>query len=184
MGSASIGVGGEFKLTWSKTLEDAAVADQTEVASLPEPTQDERSMAFLAHLLQVFAGFIAPLVIFCIKQDSRFVKFHALQSLIWQFCYMALFFGGFFLFFISIFATVLHSASGPHTSNGPPPVFFFFFPFFWLFAMLGWVANVVLGVMYGIKANRGEWAGYPIIGKWCLAKIARVAPTPAQPSTP
>lgn len=155
------------------------MADQPELASLPEPTQDERSMAFLAHLLQVFAGFIAPLVIFCIKQDSRFVKFHALQSLIWQLCYMALFFGGFFLFFISIFATVLHSASGPHTSNGPPPVFFFFFPFFWLFAMLGWVANVVLGVMYGIKANRGEWAGYPIIGKWCLAKIAPGAPSPS-----
>jgi uncharacterized protein len=158
------------------------MADQPELASLPEPTQDERSMAFLAHLLQVFTGFIAPLIIFCVKQDSRFVKFHALQSLIWQLCYMALFFGGFFLFFISIFAAVFHNASGPHTPNGPPPVFFFFFPFFWLLAMLGWVANVILGVMYGIKANHGEWAGYPIIGKWCLAKIARARPTPAQPS--
>lgn len=160
------------------------MADQPELASLPQPTQDERSMAFLAHLLQVFTGFIAPLIIFCVKQDSRFVKFHALQSLIWQLCYMALFFGGFFLFFISIFATVFHNASGPHTPNGPPPVFFFFFPFFWLFAMLGWVANVILAVMYGIKANRGEWAGYPIIGKWCLGKIARVAPTPAHASAP
>jgi hypothetical protein len=85
-------------------------------------------------------------------------------------------------FFVSIFATVFHNASGPHISNGPPPVFFFFFPFFWLFAMFGWVANVILGIMYGIKANHGEWAGYPIIGKWCLAKAARVAPTQAQPS--
>ena len=160
------------------------MADQPELASLPEPTQDERSMAFLAHLLKVFTGFIAPLIIFCVKQDSRFVKFHALQSLIWQLCYMALFFGGFFLFFISIFAAVFHNASGPHTPNGPPPVFFFFFPFFWLLAMLGWVANVILGIVYGIKANRGEWAGYPIIGKWCLPKLAPSEPSPSQPRTP
>ena len=50
------------------------MADQTILTSLPVPTQDERTMAFLAHLLQVFTGFIAPLVIFCVKQDSRFVK--------------------------------------------------------------------------------------------------------------
>jgi uncharacterized protein len=159
------------------------VADQPMFASLPEPTQDERSMAFLAHLLQVFAGFIAPLIIFCIRQNSRFVKFHALQSLIWQLCYLALFFGGFFLFFVSMAASIFHSASGGHPPNGPPLAFLFIFPFFWLFAMLGWVANVALGVVYGIKANRGEWAGYPIIGKWCLAKLGPVAPSPAQSST-
>lgn len=152
------------------------------LGSLPEPTEDERNMAFLAHLLQVFAGFIAPLIIFCIKQKSPFVKFHALQSLIWQLCYMVLFFCGFFVFFISIFATIVHGTSAGHTA-GPPPMFLLFFPFFWLFGMLGWVANVVLGIMYGIKANRGEWAGYPIIGKWCLAKLAPVAPaSPQQPS--
>ena len=65
---------------------------QPALTALPPPTQDERTMAFLAHLLQVFTGFIGPLIIFCVKQDSRFVKFHALQSLVWQLCYMALFF--------------------------------------------------------------------------------------------
>jgi hypothetical protein len=38
--------------------------------------------------------------------------------------------------------------------------------------------------VYGIKANRGEWAGYPIIGKWCLPKLAPVLPSPPQPSAP
>jgi uncharacterized protein len=156
------------------------VTDQAVLASLPEPTEDERSMAFLAHLLQVFAGFIAPLIIFCIKQKSYFVKFHALQSLIWQLCFMLLFFCGFFVFFIAMFATVAQGTSASHTSG--PPMFFLFFPFFWLFGMLGWVANVVLGIVYGIKANRGEWAGYPIIGKWCLAKLAPA--TPALRQTP
>ena len=141
-------------------------------------------MAFLAHLLQVFTGFIAPLIIYCVKQDSRFVKFHALQSLIWQLCYMGLFFGGMILFFFSIFASAFSGAAGGHASHGPPPTFLFFFPAFWLFWLLGWVGNVVLGVLYGIKANRGEWAGYPIIGKWCLPKLTPGGPTPAQPWMP
>jgi hypothetical protein len=140
-------------------------------------------MAFLAHLLQVFTGFIAPLVIYCVKQDSRFVKFHALQSLIWQLCYMALFFGGMIVFFFSAFATVI-GASGGHSQNGPPPMFVFIFPLFWLFWFLGWVANVILGVMYGIKANRGEWAAYPVIGKWCMPKEAPGPGTPSQPWAP
>lgn len=165
-------------------LEGDAVADQPMLSSLPVPTQDERTMAFLAHLLQVFTGFIAPLVIYCVKQDSRFVKFHALQSLIWQLCYMALFMGGMIIFVFSIFATAFTGAAGSHTPNGPPPMFIFFFPFFWVFWMLGWIANVILGIMYGIKANRGEWAGYPIIGKWCLPKLAPAAASPSQPWRP
>jgi uncharacterized protein len=160
------------------------VSDQPLLASLPVPTQDERTMAFLAHLLQVFTGFIAPLVIFCVKQDSRFVKFHALQSLIWQLCYMALFFGGMIVFFFSMMASVIGAAHGGHTSNEMPPTFLFFFPLFWLFWLAGWVLNVVLGIMYGIKANRGEWAGYPLIAKWCLPKLAPAAPAPSQPWAP
>jgi uncharacterized membrane protein len=140
-------------------------------------------MAFLAHLLQVFTGFIAPLVIYCVKQDSRFVKFHALQSLIWQLCYMALFFGGMIVFFFSVFATAFGAAVG-HTQNGPPPMFIFMFPLFWLFWFLGWVANVILGIMYGIKANRGEWAAYPVIGKWCMPKVAPGPGAPSQPWAP
>jgi uncharacterized membrane protein len=160
------------------------MADQPILTDLPEPTQDERSMAFLAHLLQVFTGFIAPLIIYCVKQDSRFVKFHALQSLIWQLCYMALFFGGMIIFLFTIFATVFSSASGGQAPNGPPPAFILVFPSFWLFWGLGWVANVILGIVYGIKANHGEWAGYPIIGKWCLPKLAPGASSASQSRTP
>lgn len=160
------------------------MADQATLSALPVATQDERTMAFLAHLLQVFTGFIAPLVIFCVKQDSKFVKFHALQSLIWQLCYMALFIGGFFLFFFSFFFTAIHGAQGGHSPNNVPPAIFLIFPFFWLFWILGWVANVILGVVYGIKANRGEWAGYPIIGKLCMPKITSATPYPAQPWKP
>jgi uncharacterized Tic20 family protein len=156
------------------------VADQPKVTSKPEPTQDERSMAFLAHLLQIFTGFMGPLVILIIKQNSQFVKFHALQAIMWQLCYMALFLGSFALFFFAAFVGVFHEISRPHNPS-TFPAFFLFFPLLWLLAMGGWVANVILGVVYGIKANRGEWAGYPIIGRWCLPKVV---PGSAYPSRP
>jgi uncharacterized protein len=141
---------------------------QPTLAALPPPTQDERTMAFLAHLLQAFTGFIGPLIIFCVKQDSRFVKFHALQALVWQLCYMALIFAVSMALIVSIFSSMAHIPPGSH--QAPPPGFFIFLPVVWLLAMGGWVLNVILGVVYGIKANRGEWAAYPVIGSWLLPK--------------
>lgn len=133
------------------------------------PTKDECTMALLAHLLQVFSGFIGPLVIFCVKQDSKFVKYHALQSLIWQTAYMILGFGAMAIFFVFMMGSVMHMPHGvPHQPNQPPPAFVFLFPLIWIFWMGGWVVNLILGIVYGIKANRGEWAGYPLIGKLLL----------------
>ena len=74
------------------------MASQTVLAGLEEPTADERTLALLAHLLMAFTGFIGPLVIFCVKQDSRFVKFHSLQALVWQALYMVLVFAGMAMF--------------------------------------------------------------------------------------
>ena len=128
-------------------------------------------MGLLAHLLQIFTGFMGPLVILILRQNSRFVKFHALQALIWQLCYMAVFLAGFAFALFAVFAGVFHELSRPH-SPPAPPVFFLLFPLLWLFAVGGWIANVILGVVYGMKANQGEWAAYPIIGKWCFPKSA------------
>jgi uncharacterized membrane protein len=47
-------------------------------------TQDERTMAVRAHALQLMGGWIAPLVIFFVKRQSRCVSFHALQVLFLQ----------------------------------------------------------------------------------------------------
>ena len=148
------------------------------------PTKDECTMAFLAHLLQVFTGFIAPLVIFLVKQDSRFVKYHALQSLIWQLCYMAVVFGGMIVFLGSMFLTIAHpGAAVPGQHQPPPPAIFLVLPVMWLLMMGGWVINLILGIVYGIKANRGEWAGYPIIGPWLLRKY-HPGMAYASPATP
>jgi uncharacterized Tic20 family protein len=135
-------------------------------ASLTQPTKDECTMALLAHLLQVFSGFIGPLIIFLVKKDSKFVKYHALQCLIWQAAYMVIGIGAMVVFFIFMIGSAMHAPHG--VPNQPPPAFVFLFPVIWLFWMGGWVVNLILGIVYGIKANQGEWAGYPIIGRMLL----------------
>lgn len=133
------------------------------------PTQDECTMALLAHLLQVFTGFIGPLIIFLVKKDSKFVKYHSLQSLIWQAAYLIIGFGAMAIFFVGTFGSIMHaSQGGPHQPGQPPPAFLFFFPLVWILWMGGWVVNLILGIVYGVKANRGEWAGYPLIGRLLL----------------
>jgi uncharacterized Tic20 family protein len=47
------------------------MGSQAGVAGLEAPTEDERTMAMLAHLLMAFTGFIGPLVIFIVKQNAR-----------------------------------------------------------------------------------------------------------------
>ncbi len=56
------------------------------------PTQEEKLWALLAHLsgllvlVSGFGQFIAPFVIYLMYSGkSKFVAFHALQSLVWQF---------------------------------------------------------------------------------------------------
>jgi uncharacterized Tic20 family protein len=50
-----------------------------------QPTQDEKTMALLSHILTLVAGFIAPLVIYIVKKDeSPYVRKHALESLNFQ----------------------------------------------------------------------------------------------------
>jgi hypothetical protein len=72
---------------------------------------------------------------------------------------------------------VVHGTGGPH--RAPPTAFFILFPFLGVLGMSGWIVNLVLGLMYGLKANRGEWAAYPLIGKWLLRKYYPGAATSA-----
>jgi len=139
------------------------------------PTQDERTMAVLAHALQPLGGWglgwLPALIIYVLRPESKFVRFHALEVMLLQ--------AGFFLAFIVAFAlvvftfiTTIVSASAQHSQ--PPLTLFVLFPFFWLFVVGSWVFVLVLTVVYSIKAGRGEWAQYPLFGRWAkrILKLA------------
>jgi len=128
------------------------------------PTQDERMMATLAHALQIFFSWIAPLIVFLTHRNSRFVSFHALQALllqIFQVIVIVVFFVG---WFILMFTTLFVSGAGKHPGN-PPVGLFLVFPFLWLLLMGTWITVFITVMVYAVKANRGEWAEYPVLGK-------------------
>lgn len=50
--------------------------------AIAAPTQEEKTLALVAHLGAVLTGFLAPLVVYLIKKDeSKYVGFQALQAL-------------------------------------------------------------------------------------------------------
>jgi uncharacterized protein len=145
-------------------------AGQIVVAS---PSDDERTFAVLAHALQTVGWWIAPLIIFVVKRQSRFVSFHALQALLLQGVYFVAFslFG--LVWMAVVFATIAQSQASH--SNAPPLAVFIMFPLIWLFGMGLWVFTIVIVIMYSIKAGRGEWAEYPVLGKWAR-RILKIGP--------
>jgi uncharacterized membrane protein len=132
-------------------------------------------MATLAQALQIIGGWIAPLIIFLIKRQSRFVSFHALQALLLQILHVItviIFVVGFFI--VMFFTVFSHVASG-QTSAGPPVGFFLVFPFLWLFLIATNITILVTAIVYAIKAGRGEWAEYPVLGKWAR-RMLKIGP--------
>ena len=123
-------------------------------------------MAMLSHLLMIFAGFIPPLVIYLVKKDSKFVAFHAMQGLLWHGVTLILYFLGFITLMVSMFLTLPQATNKPDGSNSFPIAFFGFFAVFWILFFGMWMANLILGIVYCIKANRGEWAAYPLFGRF------------------
>jgi uncharacterized Tic20 family protein len=138
----------------------------SEPNSFAAPAQDEKTMAMLAHILQIFTWWIGPLVIYIVKQDSKFVRFHAMQALLWQIAIIVLGMFGFVLWFGVIFSTVFSSAGKAGSNQAPPVALFVGMGMIWLGFIVFYFANILFGILFGIKAGRGEWAAYPLIGRW------------------
>jgi len=140
-------------------------------AATPELTQDEKAYAGLAHALMISTWWIGPLVIFLIKRSSRFTAFHALQALLWQAIYTLLYVGGMFLLIAVVFAGTAAMPPGKPAEGQLPVGLLIAMPVVWLILVGGFVITLTLGIVYCLKAMRGEWARYPIIGRWA-ARIA------------
>jgi uncharacterized membrane protein len=139
-------------------------------------------MATLAHALQLIGSWIAPLIIFLIRRQSRFVSFHALQALLLQIVHTIIVVVLITLWFSTIFSIVFRQTSGKPLEF--LPALLVLVPLVWLGFMALWVGTLIIAVLYAIKAGRGEWADYPLLGKLArkILKMGpmeeRLAPTP------
>ena len=91
--------------------------------------------ANVAALLSYLLGFITGIVFFIIEKDNKFVRFHALQSII---TFGILFVLGFVLGFMPFIGYML--------------------------GYLMWVIDIILWIILMIKAYQGEKFKLPIIG--------------------
>ena len=154
-----------------------------EGATAPETSNpisaDDRSNAMLAHVLTIFAGFVAAGVIFLVKRrDSRFVAFHALQAFFWHLLLFVGMFAGFITFFV-VMVTTSGFADGPKppaSSAGPPAMVFVGFFGIWALMMLSWMLHVGFCVYLAMQASSGRWARYPIVGS-LVQRFGRYEPT-------
>jgi uncharacterized protein len=141
--------------------------DNPQHADLP-PTEDERNFAMLAEVLQLFAGFIPPLVIYFVKRNSRFVAFHSLQALFWQIARFVIMIVGMGIVFVTVFSVMLHEIT---KGKMPPPTdlpvgIFLGMGAFWLVFVVLMLVNLFIAIYYGIQAYQGKWAAYPVLGRW------------------
>ncbi len=138
-----------------------------EIIVQPPPTREEQDLAALAHALQIFSSFLGPLVIYFLKPSSRFVAFHALQVIFWQLLLwvVALLSAQLVVAFVSM---SLSSQAG--AADQPSPVFLAV-PILLMFAMGGTLMSAVLAIVYAIKAMKGQWAQYPLVGAWAKRAV-------------
>ena len=96
----------------------------------------------VAALIAYLFGWLSGLIIFLVEKESRFVRFHALQSLI--------FFGA-----MSLIIGIL----------GRVPVIG------WVFASAGGILSFGFWIIGMIKAYRGELYRFPIVGDFAAGQI-------------
>lgn len=118
-----------------------------------ELTPDEKMWAMLAHLSALLGNLvglgqiIAPLVIYLVQKDqSKFVAYHALQSLYFQ---LAVFAG----LAVGVVITAITCGVG--------------FPLLMVVAALG----IIYPIVMGIKANQGEWDEYWLVGEFAKKAV-------------
>ncbi|MHB8755467.1 MAG: DUF4870 domain-containing protein [Candidatus Acidiferrales bacterium] len=111
--------------------------------SFTELTQDEKAYAGLAHALMMSTGFIGPLIVYLKNKRSRFVRFHASQALFW-----------------GVISTLFYF-----------PTAFVSTPVFWSLNIVDFTISLALGIPFCLKAMRGEWVSYPLIGRSARAII-------------
>jgi len=130
------------------------------------PSQDEKMTAMVAYVLQIFTWFVGPLVIYFVKRDSRFVKFHALQALIFQGCMLSLSFLMGVVWVVFIVWTAVTESAASQASGAAPLAFLISVGLIGFAWIGGWVLNLFLSAYYAVQAANGKWSQYPLIGKW------------------
>ncbi len=106
--------------------------------------------ANIAGLLAYTLGVISGLIFFLIEKDSKFVKFHAMQAILFS---VAVFIISTVLAFIPVIG--------------------------WALISLVQLAALVVWIILMVKAYKGEWFQLPVIGKIAAKQVGGIEPDAA-----
>ena len=113
----------------------------------PKGPSDDQLLALLAYLLTFVAGLIAPLIIYLVKMnESRYVRYHAAQSLNMGITALGYSFGG------VLIGIVLAIATHGLVLIALVPLFIAFL-----------IAHLIYLILAAVAANRGELYRVPAV---------------------
>lgn len=114
-----------------------------------ELNSDTRMWAMFSHFGFIIGGFLTPLIIWQVKKtESPFIVANAKNALNWGLSLMVI------IFAIVIVMILGSLAAGPRNMV-------FVIGFFYLIIFVLVIMNIVVSLMAGLKANKGEVGAYP-----------------------
>jgi uncharacterized Tic20 family protein len=151
-----------------------------------QPTEDERVLAALSHASIVanvanLGGLIATALIWTTQREqSRYVRAHALQSLAYQglvlliSVFLVLFWG------LCLALSLLPVFLKPELYHLDSPPRSFWFALFGLVVPMGFgIAATLYGLYGAYRVYRGRPFYYPLVGRLVRRELAAAAPAPA-----
>ncbi len=121
---------------------------QVDAKHYGETKEANTTKAFLAYLL----GWVGGLIIFLTEKEDRFLRFHALQSLLWN----AIF------WIVLVCLLVVFMTMGLLGQNS---IIFRLISLLSLLALIAWtLSNFYIWVRLMIASLKGEWYKVPVLG--------------------
>jgi uncharacterized Tic20 family protein len=137
-----------------------------------ELTSDSKLLAMFSHFSIFLGGIILPIILYFVQKDkSRFVAFHALQSIFFHLFYaVIIFILVIFLVLILLATGVLGAVFSKH-SGSPGAGFFIGMGIFYIGLFGSVIIAIAYGIYMGVKAYNGEMKKYFLVGDWAYKKV-------------
>lgn len=136
-------------------------------------SNDEKMLSLFCHLSMAIGGILVPIIIWAIKkQESKFVRFHALQSIFFHLTFSVIIAVLIVFTALAIILTgVGFQSLGRHAGSGIPAVVLII-----VFSFAGIIFLMALGgigyaVYLAVKSYNGEKTKIPVIGKMIYEKV-------------
>lgn len=139
-------------------------------------TSEERLMAMLSHLSLLFGGIVLPIILWATQKDkSRFIRYHALQSIFFQIAYIVI-----LVFLIVLFVLLaiflglgfgLITATSTSGSGELSIAFILFIVLFYGLIFVSAFGAMGYEIYLAIKSYHGALTKIPIIGNIIYKKV-------------